>query len=597
VPYVLCVNNEGGFDVVWAHGRAPLNAGREYLWAGAFSWDNDKAVVPTRNGISILTFGTHIDESYRELRIAPVALDASKNSAKTPPQVLFDGQGILTWVPWEHGRPGSEGALRYLKDQWIDMGPEQGWPEKLVHLVPLRDGTVFQFTVGKDGSITVQTAALETTPIDESAIEKLVAQLSDIDADVRRTAVSELANYGPGAWPSLTRLAEDQPPQAKLLLREILKDKNHPTLSGMTLLGSQSLQLVTHLSDGGVVFYAAQGVSIPDLNGDPVTFAPAWLSVRPGHFVELLPATLVADLKPDDGGLDVIGDQWIANTNTQGPRLFYGNGFATLLRKSERQFSQVIGMDQRGRWLFRKPAATDDKQTSGADDQTLILDPHLPDPTPRLPVWNLAIAKNVGWDRDNWPVIQNGAAFALTASDWRGLGKDEEFFTRIAPPPQAPIHSISVSTRPSSGPVINVDQASAILTEADGTRYFGGQSELKVISVNGESIDWPLPAMAVGSGPVTLIRADSGKFYLFNQPGRVLRISRNRDAGAPFTLEATFVHGIPSVKQPTRIWMDPAGRIDIVWENRLAVLFPDGFIPRAISEKMLDQSGLDAESP
>jgi hypothetical protein len=134
-----------------------------------------------------------------------------------------------------------------------------------------------------------------------------------------------------------------------------------------------------------------------------------------------------------------------------------------------------------------------------------------------------------------------------------------------------------------------------LLVTADGTRYFGGLTDLIAIDSGGKRITWPLPPTATGAGPATLIAGKSGKLFLFNQSGRVLRISRTPAGAEPFTLDATFTRNIPSVAKPTRIWLDPAGRIDIVDGSRLSILFPDGYIPRAISEKMLDQPGLDAE--
>jgi len=62
-------------------------------------------------------------------------------------QVLRDSKGLLAWMPWEHGT-GSRGAVRYVKGTWTPLGPDQGWPERIAYLVPLLDGTVFQFRLG-----------------------------------------------------------------------------------------------------------------------------------------------------------------------------------------------------------------------------------------------------------------------------------------------------------------------------------------------------------------------------------------------------------------------------------------------------------------
>lgn len=589
IPYLVCKAADDSFELISTDGRKPLPNHRDYQWNRAFPWD-DKVVVPTNTGISVFEFRPEVKESYRDLMSGPTTAPATAPSTlpsrEPEPQALPDGQGLLAWVPWEHGRPGGRGAVRFLDGKWIELGPDQSWPEKIVHLVPLRDGTVFQFVARDDGAISVETMPLEGSSIDEAEITKLVEKLSDPDPDERRKAVSELSNFGPGAWPTLQKLSASQPPQAKMLLRQLLKDKTRPTLSGMTLLGDRLLQLAARLSDGGAVFYASQGVSLPsaDSDSDSTITAPAWLSIRPGHYVELLPAALVADLKPDDCHLDVVGDQFIATTDVRGPRLFFGNGFATLLRRSEREFSHVLGIDSRGRWLFRKP---------GDRTQTLIIDPHLPDPVPRLPVWNLAIAQTVGWDKDNWPVIQNGAAYALTETDWRPLNVDEKFFSR---PDQIPPPIIPATGPAATNPSDPLATEKPLLVTPDGTRYNGGLTDLAMVDPSGKHTTWPLPPIANGVGPATLIADKSGKLFLFNQPGRVLRLTRTPTGPEPLKLDATFTHNIPSAAHPTRIWLDPAGRIDIADGSHLAILFPDGYIPRAISEKMVDQSDLDAES-
>ena len=567
-PYLVCQGSKGsGYELVSEKDRKPLPVQREFDWDRAFSWNED-VVVPSRTGISIFRFGPEIKESFQ--RFVP---DSTADAG--PPQALLDWQGLLVWAPWERGKTGSSGAFRYVDGKWSSFGPDQGWPRKLAYLVPLHDGTVFQFVQGENDSITVQSTSLDQPAVDEQAIARLVSQLNDVDPDVRRKAVADLANFGPGAWPVLEKLSKAQSPQARVLLAQLLKDKNRPTLSGMTLLGTQSLKLVSRLSDGGVVLYAEQGVSIPESNDETTTTAPAWLSIRPGHFVELLPAAMVVDLKPDACTFEVVGDQWIVSSDARGPRLFYGNGTATLLRKDELQYSRPLGMDQLGRWLFREPTPKSDPPA------TLIIDPHLPDPTPRLPAWQLAIADTVGWDKDNWPVVQNGAAYSLMDSDWRGMDKSEKVFTVPATQPA------------SSQPATQPDEA-PILTTPDGTRYFGGMTDLRVIEPGGKHISWPLPDIANGQGPIWLVRDRGGRLFLFNQPGRVLRLARTPAGPEPFKLEATFTRNIPSGKF-TRVWLDPAGRIDITWGNRLAILFPDGYIPREILQKIVDRSGLDAE--
>jgi hypothetical protein len=66
----------------------------------------------------------------------------------------------------------------------------------------------------------------------------------------------------------------------------------------------------------------------------------------------------------------------------------------------------------------------------------------------------------------------------------------------------------------------------------------------------------------------------------------VLRIQATPNGPEPFKLEATFTKGVPTVTDPVRIWLDPAGRIVMIYEDRMAVLFPQGYIPPRIQDLM-----------
>jgi hypothetical protein len=264
----------------------------------------------------------------------------------------------------------------------------------------------------------------------------------------------------------------------------------------------------------------------------------------------------------------------------------------------------------------------------------MVLDPTLPDPTPRLPVWLMVIDHgSVGWTADGWPVIKRGGAWVLIADGWRPLDdKKERLLTKVVAPdekvlittprpavgPMRPRGMASTmpattmattrevaattepaiattepvaSTQPTSAPVarhraVSTQPDGAILVDRDGRRYFDGQQSLHVIDKDGKTIDWPLPANAVGAAdfaPVLLRTAD-GTLFLLNAPGRVVRIKRTPNGTAPFVVEAVFTHRIPSSDRIMRIWLDPAERIVIAYENnRMAILFPAGRIPSHIA--------------
>ena len=107
-----------------------------------------------------------------------------------------------------------------------------------------------------------------------------------------------------------------------------------------------------------------------------------------------------------------------------------------------------------------------------------------------------------------------------------------------------------------------------------------------MVDPHGKRTDWPLPPAATGTGvggKVYLVRTPDGLLFLFNQSGRVVRIRPTPDGDEPFAADATFTRKIPSAEEFTRVWLDPAGRIIVAYGNRLAILFPGGFIPREIN--------------
>ena len=139
----------------------------------------------------------------------------------------------------------------------------------------------------------------------------------------------------------------------------------------------------------------------------------------------------------------------------------------------------------------------------------------------------------------------------------------------------------------------SVPSGPPLLVAPDGTRYYGGLTDLRVVTPDGRQTMWTLPDIATGTEPVHLVRTADGRLYLFNQPGRVLRITPTPTAAEPFTVEATFSRNIPATEDPTRIWLDPAGRIIIAHGKQLAILFPSGIIPQAIRLKMLDTEDVE----
>lgn len=651
---VVCRSRGGGFEVVTQRGRKKLPWDRQYQWERAVEW-NERVIVPTLRGVSVLRFSPDVTESHFDI----VGADHQEEVSRT--QIMLDWSGFLAWIPWDGERAGSRGAVRFNEDRWELLPPDRGWPEKPIQLMPLSDGSVLTISAGEEpGTAKLATVLLEELDINREQIEALVADLSHEEEETRKAAFERLAGYGPGVWPVLEELLPDEPPEAQARLRQLLKNKVAPSLGPLTLVGDK-LTAVTRHADGGVLLYAEAGVSIPTDDTTPLFRTPAWIDVRPGLYgpvFHLLDHLMVKDLSPDKARVQWFQGDWIVTSNARGPRRFVGNGFLPLLSKEDTSFSEVVGVDVRGRWVFREPASAGTTKR-----RTLIIDPTIPDPTRRLPVWIYTTADAVGWTEDDWPAVKRKGTWVLKEHGWEAL---DEKKTRMltsakdAPPPLAPplkTHDAPAqnqdtaqdktpatapdsttgatsenppdnapdasgatatdippattpptndsdtptATKPATAPAARKRPATApadwgdpILFTPEGLKYYDGLTHLKTINADGDRATWQLPPIANGTGPAHLIRTKDGTLFLFNQPGRVLRIRPTPEAKERYEIEATFTERIPSVKKPTRIWLDPAGRIVIAYESQMAFLFAEGFIPPRILEKIpADQLNLD----
>jgi hypothetical protein len=316
-----------------------------------------------------------------------------------------------------------------------------------------------------------------------------------------------------------------------------------------------ALQTVTRLRDGGVVFFAPGGVSVAQEDRGDAVYVPAWIEMRPGRPIALLSPYMVGNATPDTLKVFAFGDEWISWDAEHGMRRFIGNHMAPLLGSNDQKWAHFVGFDRRGRWLFK---------TSADATETLIVDPTYADPTPRLPVWLKEVVDGVaGWDAKDSPVLKRGGAWALDGANWR-----------IVKEPQERVFTEAEKRAPGA----------PILTAKDGTRYFDGRRTLHAISTDGRHTVWPLPFIAQGTAAAPhLVQAPDGRLFLFNLPGRVVRIRPTPGEREPFVYEAMFTHRIPASNDVRRIWLDPAGRIVIAYDgNKLAILFPDGRVPNEL---------------
>lgn len=531
--------------------RVQLPAGVTRDWSRALFWNNEvmrAIVVPTADGMSILSLKEgEIDEQHIELAEPGPGVTCS---------AVFDVRGVLAWST---SASQNTNVARFVDGKWTMLTPSSGWPAKMLHVLPYADGSVL--AIGEEGDgLVLRSNMVESVAVDEQRVLSLVKQLADRMPEVREQAQADLANLGPAAWPVLERVQATQPAEARIRIRAILGDQITPTISGMKPEPGRG-RLVSRMRDGGVVLWLEAGVSSVGANNLVTTTAPAWLALKPGQSARMVPEAVWRDLRPDAAPIHAWNDEWVVEHDVDGPMRWMGNHLVPLLKQNEKAFKRFIGIDGEGRWVLK---------TIDPTGPTLVIDPNLLDPKPKLPVWTInAGRKKVGWDKDGWPVQELAGFFALRDGAWAGLKKEdvEAMQTELPPPTTAPTDPV-------------------LLTDSAGDTYRDGLEALVVDRHDGTRITWPLPPNAVGEGVVNgqpVLLEAAGKLFLFNAPGRVVRLSRQFDKPEPFKIDAVFTRHIPAT-DIRRIWKDPAGRLVIAsGGNTLSVCFPEGMIDSQMS--------------
>ena len=605
----------GGLQWVYDLGGADVPAapgGRDYVWDDAFVY-GDSLVVPTVGGAAILTPKDRPDaEQYHrrydrrdpakrpdaggrvELQHAVLA-DPRPDLPRT--QIRLDGRGLIAWVPWQSKkRPGGTIA-RFVDGGWTPLTPPT-WSDRPIHLMPLTDGNVLQLAGNADGGdATLSAVPLDAVPVDESRVSQLVDQLSDGDPRVREKAFAALADYGPGVWATLDILSRGQPAFIRRQIDVLLGDKTRPTLGGLAPEPGP-VEVREELADGGVILNFRNGILLPDSAGVTVLERPALLTVRPGRRTRLLDPLLAADVEADPKTrVFVWGDEIIVSRPGESPKRWLFNHYEPLLDAKRAEWQQLVGTDQMGRWLFRKGDGRPAAELAAATQPTLVVDNRLPDPTPRLPVWSLPVGDKgiAGWDEQDWPVIKSGGVWRLKEDDWEPRPAGSAVLNDTIP--QLLPGILPVLPKGPQGPQpLPVDESKPFAVGPDGAEYRGGVTEIRVRAKDGRETVWPLPPGAVGSGPARGVVDAKGRIFLFNRPGRVVRIDPAPDGSfGSFEVAATFEDPQIPAATPRRVWIDPAGRICALFFNdSVTVMWPDGRVPPSIREKIPSQQRYDA---
>lgn len=590
---------------------APYSRPGDLEFDRAVDWTAaDAFVVPTAGGAVVFRRSPKISQWAIDLRDGAAAGATMPAAHRT--QIAMDMRGVLIW------NPTGGGVARYVDENWNMLDASAGWAGPILQLAPYLDGSVARVKVDGEGQLALDVGELDHPGVDGKVIDGLIDDLSDPDAAKRDQAFGQLMSYRSAAWPELLRRKDTESPGAAEMIGSLLRAKLTPTLGGMTPNAGKAL-VATRLGDGGAVIYLEAGVTLPVPAGavadaTPQQVIPAWISIRPGRVPALLPDVLTADLRPEDAHLQAIGQEWVRVDPIVGARRLVGNHLEAIVGRAQAEFSDVVGIDRRGRWLLRRP---------GTDRPTLVIDPTFPDPTPRLPVWTMAWqGGHVGWDDHGWPVTDHGGTYALHEQEWVSIKSEKDgdgFHQDLAGTPAA-IREVDLG--PQAVALIGNQTAIAAATrnaatteaagpllwrEADGSRYWGGVTSIEVRDVDGRRREFALGGDLAGTGDPAprMIGAPVGggqrRLFLFNQPGRVIRLRATPHGPQPLAVEAVFTRRIPAPASYQRIWLDPAGRIDMAFdENHLAIFFPDGQIPAAIEVKMPQQQldeQRDAEMP
>lgn len=552
---LVCADGEGA--VLWLEGKSYRLEDRAYRWGSAFGWQG-RMVVPADSGPVVIELGH--PPRVMEHRWSDVARGSTV--------VRVDLRGLLAWTAWDEGS-GSAEVVRWVDGAWRVLAPEAGWPTRTVHLAPMLDGSVLAFSRVDEQRMALSVVAMEQAAIDEAALAELIDQLADTDARVREAAAEKLAEYGPAAWPTLKRLAAEALPEAQQRVELMIRQKVRPRLGRMTLVDDR-MRVMGRGGDGSVLLLATGGVRMEPREDEEEgrVVAPAWLWLQPGRPVMLLGDSLARELDAERMRYQLAGGELLVTQADGAVKRVAGNHLIALEPAGEKRFAVLAGIDRKGRWIFGEQAGTTQRRA-------LIVDPGYADATPRLPVWLHSAGVGVaGWTAEGWPVLRAGGAFALQRDRWQALGGDAEVQTDPS--------EVSTTTRP-IGP-------QPVLSTAEGDLYYGGRNDLRWVRSDGQSLGAPLPAEARGDGAVWLVRTGDGRLFLYNQPGRIVRLRWDeRGESGQWVVEGVFTRNIPEAEL-TRMWVDPAGRICATWDgNRLAVMFPDGRVPAAFANQMRDE--------
>lgn len=499
----------------------------------------------------------------RPLDLPADPADAAKIVLDRPARV--DGDGNL-WLTHPAGVSLAEARGKPVRDHTVvtrdpidlratasdgppSIPPGLGWPEKPVEAIPLADGGVLIVAIAPtDGNAFLKLIAGAEKPATGAqlrAIQPLARKLADRDPAQRQLAQRQLEAMGPSVLPMLESMRDQLPPEAQIRIEAMLGQRFAPTIAGLRLLPG-GVRTLARFPGGGCVLRFPGGGTI-DADGDTParSVIPATVLIRPGYPIELIDPESVCDFLPGRQSIQWMGEELLISDAAVGPRRWVGNSLSKpILPKELADFDTVVAIDARRRWLLT---------SAKRPGKTLLIDPSLPDTTPKLPTWTLA-GDAIGRTDAGWPAVRRGdRLFVLERGEWK---VDKPAAMR---PPKAPQREVSDE----AGRKFSVEKTVVRGTDVDGrviTSAFGGDGS--------------------DATPVAL----SDKLLVYTPDGTVRRFDLGHE---PLTINAvaTFTQNVP--RQAT-VWVDPAGRLVMANEKTMTVAFPGGFVPRELADLMLN---------
>ncbi len=497
-------------------------------WDQATRFNEADVVAPCDQGAVRIGADSVVPE------LIPLELPPGAN----PPRLLSAGDRFLVWSPFEDDKVGS--PVAYLVDAKgkRPLSPATGFFDRPIQFVILADGSILG--VGRtDDGVELKLKSLDKppprSPEQIESLRQLARELANPDPLVREKTQSEIEALGPGIYPELEAMRERLPAEAQVRIEIILGQRFAPTLASIKPLPGLA-QTVARFADGGCVLLLTGGGSIAD-DGIGKTVIPAWIAIRPGNYIERLPDRMVEGFVPGRYQFFAFGSEWVIYDPVLGLRRWIGSEFVTLLDKPLRHFDTLVRIDQQRRWIIR---------SSSEPDQTLIIDPSLPDTTPRLPVWMIEAPDGAGWTQSGWPAMNRGdSVLVLDEKRWRVMDPKTDTFDRTAP-----------------------KLVTTVATAPDGTKF-----ELinNRVTRNGSAlIDDARGAMSIFLTDDRIFLVGEGVVHRFSRAGK---------------FEAMFDKGL--LQNPKRVWIDPAGRLVLAGDASLWIAFPSGRVPGAIKTMMI----------